>query len=78
MIKAFIVVNNHGTSPRLHDAMIFRLRTPRRRRWHRVSATVLARGLSISVTDDLVRPSFPRSHGPPVPLLRAARCGQAD
>jgi hypothetical protein len=48
MIKAFIVVNNHGTSPRLHDAMIFHLRTPRRRRWQRVSATVLARGLSIS------------------------------
>jgi len=48
MIKAFIVVNNHGKSPRLHDAMIFHLRTPRRRRRHRVSTTVLARGLSIT------------------------------
>lgn len=32
MIKAFIVVNNHGTSPCLYDARIFHLSTPRPRR----------------------------------------------
>lgn len=62
MIKAFIVVNNHGTSPRLHDASVFHSSTPRPRGCHRVSASVLAaRGLSNSaVTDDLVlNPPFP-------------------
>ena len=39
MIKAFIVVNNHGTSPCLNDARIFHLSTPRQLRCHRVSAS---------------------------------------
>ena len=79
MIKAFIVVNNHGTSPCLNDARIFHLSTPRQLRCHRVSAPKSSHAACpTQLADDLVQPSFPCSHGPPVPLLRAARCGQAD